>query len=112
MDARNKKLNFIAETATKIGIRNISIQHARAEQLALNRDRRLFDVVTSRALAKYETLLEWQLPFVANGGCAVMLKSTAQADEIGPAPKGWEQRKELLKLPGTEVERLVVTMLR
>lgn len=110
MDARNKKLNFIAETAAKLGIKNISVQHARAEQMALDPKRRMFDLVTSRALANYATLLEWQLPFVKRSGLAIMMKSTGQAEEIGAAPKGWTQRVERLLLPGTEVERLLVIL--
>ncbi len=108
LDARNKKLNFIVETAKKLGISNITVRHARTEQLATDPKRKLFDVVTSRALANYNTLLDWQLPFVKRSGLAVMMKSSGQAEEIGSAPKGWTQQIERLMLPGTEVERLMV----
>lgn len=113
MDARNKKLLFIQETVEKLGIQNLSIIHARAEQLATNSRRQRFDIVTSRALANYETLLEWQLPFVENGGCAIMLKSTNQESEISSTPpKGWNQTVHRVALPGTEVIRLVVVLTR
>lgn len=116
MDARNKKLSFIADACARLGIRNVTTLHARAEQLAEQTPRRTFDVVTSRALADYSVLIDWQLPFVAPGGCAVMLKSVNQAEEISEPPQGWKQRVVKVEIPSAsgaeKLERLVVVVER
>jgi len=105
LDARNKKLKFISDTAAMLGIKNLTVQHARLEQLASHSRRTRYDVVCSRALANYETLLAWQLPFVAPGGSAILMKSTAQESEISSKPPaGWTQTIHRLVLPKITAE--------
>lgn len=60
VDSINKKLKVVAEVAAAIGLKNITTQHARAEEIK----NRKFDVVVSRAVAPLKDLWHWSKPLV------------------------------------------------
>ena len=74
VDSLNKRINFLTELSSEIGIDSRCI-HARAEELARNKTyREAFDVVCARAVAKLPTLCEYCLPFVKIGGVFAAVK--------------------------------------
>ena len=102
VDSINKKLKVVAEIAAAIGLKNISTQHCRAEDIT---DRK-FDLVISRAVAPLKDLLHWSKPLLrkkksASGTTAVVnglicLKGGDLAQEIsesGSKPLIWEIEK-------------------
>ena len=60
VDSINKKLKVVAEIAVAAGLKNITTQHTRAEDI---KDRK-FDVVVSRAVAPLKDLWFWSKPLL------------------------------------------------
>lgn len=60
VDSINKKLKVAEAVASEIGLKNITIQHTRAEDI---KDRK-FDVVVSRAVAPLKDLWFWSKPLL------------------------------------------------
>ena len=85
-DAIAKKLKVVADTAEKLGLQNVSVVHARAEDLGKNNKyRESFPLVTSRAVANMSTLSEYCLPFVKQGGCFIAFKTETAEEEVAAA---------------------------
>lgn len=101
VDSINKKLNVVTEISQAIGLKNITTQHSRAEDIR----GRKFDAVVSRAVAPLKDLWAWSKPLirkntgqketdVPNG--LVCLKGGDLAREIfesGCKPMVWEIEK-------------------
>ncbi len=60
VDSINKKLKVVAEIGAAIGLKNLTIQHTRAEDIK----NRKFDVVISRAVASLKDLWFWSKPLL------------------------------------------------
>jgi len=60
VDSINKKLKVVAEIAAAVGLKNITVQHTRAEDIT----NRKFDVVISRAVAPLKDLWRWSRPLL------------------------------------------------
>lgn len=60
VDSINKKLNVVKEIAATIRLKNITVQHTRAEDI---KDRK-FDTVVSRAVAPMKELWQWSRPLI------------------------------------------------
>lgn len=83
LDATRKKIDFVAETAQQLGLRNLNAIHGRAEELQRRPDQRArYDVAVARAVAPLYRLAPWLLPFVVPGGVAVALKGPAVDEEL------------------------------
>lgn len=100
VDSINKKLSVVKEIAAVIGLKNVSTQHSRVEEIK----NRQFDVVVSRAVAPLKDLWHWSKPLIrknknvaadsANG--LVCLKGgdlTKEIFESGCKPFVWEVDK-------------------
>lgn len=82
LDSTEKKINFVRETAKKLGIDNITAISDRAEALGKGKLRESFDVATARAVAALPVLTELCLPFVKVGGAFVAMKALRYGEEI------------------------------
>lgn len=69
VDSINKKLMVVKEIANAIGLKNVTVEHTRAEQIK----NRKFDVVVSRAVAPLGELWKWSKP---------LLNKNTSAEEI------------------------------
>lgn len=100
-DALQKRLNFLEEVCTALGIERVQFAHGRAEELAALHSplREAFDIVTARAVAALPTLVEWLLPLCKVGGRALCLK--------GEAPGEVESSARALQALGGKVERII-----
>ncbi len=100
VDSINKKLLVVKEIAEAIGLKNVTTQHSRVEEIK----NRQFDVVVSRAVAPLKDLWHWSKPLIrknknaaedsANG--LVCLKGgdlTKEIFESGCKPFVWEVDK-------------------
>jgi 16S rRNA (guanine527-N7)-methyltransferase len=100
VDSINKKLKVVAAISATIGLQNLTIQHARAEDIK----NRKFDAVVSRAVAPLKDLWQWSKPLIQkrkndnpeipNG--LICLKGGDLASEIfesGCKPMVWEIEK-------------------
>ena len=88
VDSLNKRVRFLEDTVAKLEIGNVRVIHARAEDLARQKDfREQFDIVCSRAVANMSTLCEYTLPFVRTGGCLLAYKTAQVREELQAASK-------------------------
>jgi 16S rRNA (guanine527-N7)-methyltransferase len=100
VDSINKKLKVASAVAEAIGLKNLTVQHSRAEDI---RDKK-FDIVISRAVAPLKDLWYWSKPLLKNRPIdqpkklngLICLKGGDLAKEIsesGCRPKIWEISK-------------------
>ena len=88
MDSLGKRIKIIDQLAKEIGIKNVELVHARAEDLAKKKEyREQYDVCVSRAVANLATLSEYCIPFVKIGGYFVPYKTAAAEEEIAEGKK-------------------------
>ena len=88
MDSLGKRIKIIDQLAKEIGIRNVELVHARAEDLAKKKEyREQYDVCVSRAVANLATLSEYCIPFVKVGGYFAPYKTAAAEEEIAEGKK-------------------------
>ena len=87
-DSLNKRILFIKEEAEKLGLKNISAVHGRAEDLARDPEfREKFDLCVSRAVANLSTLAEYCIPFIHIDGFFIPYKSVNVEEEISKSQK-------------------------
>ena len=115
MDSLNKRIRFLEDTVQKLGLMNVTAVHARAEELARNKNyREKADICCSRAVANLATLSEYCLPFVKKGGYFVSYKTEQVQEEIDKSSKaihvlgGDQPEVVFFTLPGTDYQRSLV----
>lgn len=88
MDSTAKKLRFIDAAAESLGLENIRVSHARAEDAGRAQiHREAYDIVVARAVARLPILLEYTLPLCKLGGQAVAMKGASAFEECNAAAK-------------------------
>lgn len=86
VDSLAKRLKIIDEICRELQIENVTVVHARAEELAQKKEyRENFDLCVSRAVANFATLSEYCLPFVKIGGSFLAYKGPDAEKEIADA---------------------------
>jgi len=86
LEATGKKADFLKHLAATLGLEDIEIVKARAEDAAREpRFREGYDIVLSRAVAALSTLAELTLPFCRPGGRCIAFKKAGIATEIEDA---------------------------
>lgn len=115
MDSLNKRIRFLEDTVQKLGLTNVTCIHARAEELAKNKNyREKQDLCCSRAVANLATLSEYCLPFVKKGGYFISYKTEQVQNEIEQSRKavkvlgGDHVETVFFTLPGTNYQRSLV----
>jgi len=84
IDALNKRINFLKIVCENLGLIDVEFIHTRAEEYAIkNRD--IFDVVTARAVAPLNILLEYCIPLVKKGKYFIALKGNENISESNNA---------------------------
>lgn len=118
IDSLNKRLIFLDEVINKLGLKNISTVHARAEEIGHNKMyREQFDIVTSRAVAKLNVLLEYMKPLTKIGGKCICLKGPNIEQEISEAKNALEilggeiTKISEITLPGSDNKRTIINVL-
>jgi 16S rRNA (guanine527-N7)-methyltransferase len=77
-----RRTTFLSEVVDDLGLDNVEVLRGRADSL---HGARVFDAVTSRAVAPLGRLLEWSMPLVAPGGALVAMKGSSVREEIEEA---------------------------
>lgn len=115
IDSLNKRINFLNDVIKLLNLKNTVALHYRAEDFA-KKQREMFDVATARAVAPLNTLVEYLLPFVKVGGCAVIYKSTKLQEELDAAKKAIEvlggkiEKIEHYKIEEENLERNILVI--
>ena len=100
LDSLNKRLIFLQEVVDKLGLENVKIVHARAEDGARKADlREKFDYSTSRAVAQLNVLSEYCLPYVKVNGSFLAMKGKYSEEETDNA-------KSAIKTLGGKIEKV------
>jgi len=87
VDSLNKRTLFLKHVTAEIGLENAPAFHARAEEFCEDY-RESFDVVTSRAVARLNILMELCGPLIKQDGLFVVLKGPAGDEELAEARRG------------------------
>lgn len=86
-----RRTRFLTEAVTELGLPNVEVVRARAEELHADRS---FDVVTSRAVAPLERLLPWSLPLTRVGGVVLAMKGASVQQEVDRFEQALAERGE------------------
>lgn len=116
VDSLNKRINFLQELVTKLGLTEVELIHDRAEAFSAKKatHREMYDLVTARAVARLSVLSELCLPAARVGGELVAYKASAADEELADAQGairklgGQVQKEVALTLPGTDEQRKIV----
>lgn len=115
VDSLDKRCKFLSAVVEALGLKNVRVTHARAEDFGQNpTHRERYDVATARAVAPLPILLEYCLPLVKQGGLFVAMKGPGAAQEVPESDKaltvlGGKLREVLsFRLPETDMERNIV----
>ena len=84
VDSVGKKVKFLQQCATSLGLDNVTPLHARAEDLAGIRSehREHYATAVARALAPLPVLLELVIPFINIGGHFLAIKGERADEEL------------------------------
>lgn len=100
LDGTGKKVTFLNHVIQALNVRNVVTVQGRAEELALQPAfRGQYDLVTARAVAPLNTLVEYLLPLVRRDGLAVIYKGAG-------APAEFVQAHHAIEELGGETVRL------
>ncbi len=115
-DSLNKRINFLNIVIDELRLNNIQTIHTRIEDLGQNKlYREKFDVVTSRAVASFNILLEYMLPLLKIGGKCICMKGS-NIEEINNSKKALEilggeiENIEELELPFSDIKRNIIVV--
>lgn len=115
LDSLQKRIVFLREAVSALGLSETECVHARAEDAARQKAcRERFDVAVSRAVARLAVLAEYALPFVRVGGSFLALKGAKYREEAQEAKAalrllgGGTPELRSVKLPGLDDIRAVI----
>ena len=88
MDSTAKRINYVSETASLLGLTNVTAVSMRAEEGGASPEyREKFDYATARAVAEMRVLSELCLPYVKVGGEFIAMKGKNAEYELSAAKK-------------------------
>jgi len=99
LDSNNKKVMFVQHAASLLGLDNVTVVKARAEDYAPGHR---FDTVIARALAALPRLVEIAGHHVREDGVFVALKGRYPAEELEELATPWSHEVKELHVPGLE----------
>ena len=100
LDGTGKKITFLSQLATQLGLVDVTFVQGRAEEVGRDSAYRAqFDLVTARAVAPLNTLVEYLLPLVRREGLAMIYKGAS-------APQEFIEARKAIELLGGETVRL------
>jgi len=121
VEATGKKVDFLNECIKELALPNMSAVKARAEDLAVRGaaqyyGREMFNIITARAVAELNSLVEYCLPLVRVGGKMIAYKAEKADEELSKAQKaisslgGSVDKTYKFCLPDTNVQRALITI--
>ncbi len=82
IDSKNKKLLFIQDVINKLNLENVEVIHTRAEEY-----NNKFDLVTSRAVARIDKLVNYTMHLLNNNGVFIAMKGNIDEELTDPIKK-------------------------
>lgn len=115
MDGTQKKVNFLNHVIQTLGLNNIQVVQGRAEELGrMQSHRGQYDIVTARAVAPLNTLVEYLLPLCRRNGVVAIYKGANAIQEFTQAQSaihtlgGETIRLAPLEVPFLDEKRFVI----
>lgn len=115
VDSLKKRINFLELLVQELGLENVHLYHARAEDFGQeNKFRSAFDVVTARAVARLSILAEFCLPITKENGVFAAMKGSQGEEEFEDSKKalktlgGRLNTIETFELPENAGERSII----
>lgn len=111
IDSLGKRITFLQKVIKELDLKNIRAINIRAEDFSTKNIEK-FDLVTARAVASTNILLEIGMPMLKINGSFILMKS--QSEDITEASsaikelKGKIEIKKELKLPATGDKRMLI----
>lgn len=100
VDSVTKKVKYVSDTASLLGLSNVTVSNERAEVMGQSKKyRQGFDVVTARAVGRLNLISELCLPLVKVGGCFLAMKSLSAKEEL-------KEAEGAIELLGGAIERV------
>ena len=87
LEALQKRCTFLTAVCDALGLSNVKVLHARAEDAARENMREYYDIACARAVAPLRVLAEYLLPFVRTGGQALCWKGPSVEEELREAKR-------------------------
>ena len=114
VDGLDKRITFLKQLVSKLGLTNVNLVHGRAEEYAKDH-RESFDMVTARAVARANILNELCIPLVKVGGNFVSMKGKNAEEEINEGNslsilKGKIVNQAEYYLPKEESKRVLIVI--
>lgn len=117
LDAQQKRLTFLQAVVDELGMKNVTLVHARAEDGArMPALREQFDLAMARAVASTAVLAEYLLPYVKVGGRALCWKGPALQEEMDVGRRachllgGRMEEPHACPIPGRDWQHLLLPM--
>lgn len=115
LDSLNKRIIFLNEIIKELDLINVEAIHARAEEFSRKEEyREKYDICLSRAVASLDTLCEYCIPYVKEGGYFISMKGPTPDEEIASSKKAIKELGGVLEdtirltLPNTGMERTLI----
>lgn len=83
VEATGKRVQFLQDVVAELGLEHVEVLQARAEALSDHKER--YDVLTARAVARLNLLLELAIPLVKVGGRFIAMKGSNAHQELDEA---------------------------
>ena len=119
LDSLQKRINFLNTVIEELSLNeqgSIKTVHGRAEDFADYKKgelREKFDIAVSRAVARFSTLCEYDLPYVKKNGCFISYKGDKGIEEVEEAKNaifllgGKVKSIHEFKLPNSDIKRTI-----
>ncbi len=112
IDSLGKRVNFLNEVISELGLKGIRAVHARAEDAGRDTAfRERFDCAAARAVAPMNILLEYCMPFVRKNGTFIAMKGSSEETDFSNALaelKGKILSDDTFTLPESDYTRRII----
>jgi 16S rRNA (guanine527-N7)-methyltransferase len=110
LDSNHKKTRFLTQCKLELGLRNLEVVTARAEDFHPSEP---FEQISSRAFTAVDNMIQWCGPLLAATGEFLAMKGPDWATELNDMPAHWELAAEHpLQVPGCDGERHILIIRR
>jgi len=91
VESVGKKVQFLRHLVEVLSLRDVTVEHARAEQVGRKaHHRQQYDLVVARAVADLRVLAEYALPLLRRGGMLAVHKGSRAEKEVWAAQEAME----------------------
>lgn len=115
LDSLNKRIKYLNEVIGELKLDNIEAIHGRAEELSRTKEyREQYDICISRAVASLDTLSEYCMPFVKQGGYFISMKGPEIEEELKESNNaittlgGKVLKVEKIRIPLSDIEHSLI----